>query len=132
MKDRSRSDALKGENGSEPYFAKCDAESVAESADGRQAPLYVAIVHSPDAIRFTAVATSEDELIEPLARFVRSQAAERLWPDDALAVERRAASGDLKGAIQTYFESVGSRWDPEILHIATADLATPSALTRAS
>jgi hypothetical protein len=77
--------------------------------------LLVGVIHTTDAIRRIIAARSEEELSRQLASYVRTAAAERLWPKDAEQVEQAMVRGDVEFGVATYFERVGDRWDPEWL-----------------
>jgi hypothetical protein len=94
--------------------------------------LHVAIVHTPDGVRFVAAALTPAALTERLAEYVRQRAAHQLWPDAARVVHDRLAAGALDQAVASYFAAVGDRWDDERLVIEAVPTATaPVAATAA-
>lgn len=82
----------------------------------------LAVVHTADAVRFSATADDRDALVQMLVEYVSRQATDRLWPRDADRVRALVERGQREAAIASYFASVGQRWDKEWL-ITTAVLA---------
>lgn len=92
-------------------------------------PLHVAVVHSVNGVRLVTAATSRVALAERLADYVRQHAGNQLWPRDARRLRRLLAAGRLDAAIETYFGSVGERWDEERLVIETVEVGQSPGVT---
>ncbi len=91
---------------------------------------YIAAVAAPDGIRFTAAATTRDDLVSRLADYVRDNARVQLWPADTLRVRALLHVGELEAAVELYFDRVGERWDEEWLVAAQVEPGTvPLALS---
>ena len=61
--------------------------------------LHVAVVHTVDAVRLITAATSRAALADRLAEYVRQQAEDRLWPDDARCLHRLLAEAERDATI---------------------------------
>ena len=77
--------------------------------------LFIAIVHTADAVRFVAASPRMDELRRQLADYVRQRGEQALWPADAERLRALLAAGEPDAAITHYFETAGRRWDAEWL-----------------
>ena len=75
----------------------------------------LAVVHTADAIRFSATANDREALVELLVEYVSRQATDRLWPRDAERIRALVERGQRDAAIASYFAAVGQRWDKEWL-----------------
>jgi hypothetical protein len=91
----------------------------------------VAVVHTPDGVRFVAAALTRSALTAHLAEYVRHRAPDQLWPDAARAIHDRLAAGALDQAVASYFAAVGERWDAEHLIVETVP-AAPAPLPAAA
>jgi len=85
-----------------------------------KAMVFVAVIWAIDGPRFAAVASTEDDCLAQIARYVAEQAQRQLWPSSAGGVAALLAKCDHAGAVTEYFRHVGERWDLEWL--ATARL----------
>jgi hypothetical protein len=84
------------------------------------AMVFVSVIWAVDGPRFAAVASTEENCLAQIARYVAEQARRQLWPPSAGRVAALLAKGDQGGAVTEYFRYAGERWDPEWL--ATARL----------
>ena len=84
------------------------------------AMVFMAVIWAIDGPRFAAVASTEDDCLAQIARYVAEQAQRQLWPSSAGGVAALLAKCDHAGAVTEYFRHVGERWDLEWL--ATARL----------
>ncbi len=84
--------------------------------------MHVAAVVAYDGVRFSCARASRPELIRELAAYVRTRAADQLWPEEAARVNALLEARQLERAISDYFERVGRRWDTEWLLVE----ATPT------
>ncbi len=82
--------------------------------------VFVSVIWAIDGPRFAAVASTEEDCLAQIARYVAEQAQKQLWPSSANRVAALLTTGDQAGAVKEYFRHVGERWDPEWL--ATARL----------
>jgi hypothetical protein len=81
--------------------------------------LYVALVHAPDGVRFTATASCGDDLARQLVDYIAERCDDTLWPATAREVSLLIAAGRDHDAIDAYFANVGQRWDEEWLETRT-------------
>lgn len=95
--------------------------------------IFVAVVSTFDAVRFSAAAMTRHELVERIAEYVRGNAHEQLWPAHAAEVSALLDAGLLEPAIDRYFTLVGERWDDEWLVTTTCvPTARPDVSTNAA
>lgn len=92
------------------------------TASLRHATTFVAVVWAVDGPRFAAVATTEEDCLAQIVRYVAKQAPWQLWPASARRVAALLADGDQTGAVTEYFGHVGERWDGEWLTTARLGL----------
>ncbi len=81
----------------------------------------MAVVHSPDGIRFVTTASSRDAVVAQLAGYVRDRCDDMLAPAAGRRVRDLLAAGNLEAAVAVYFAHVGERWDDERLALFLAD-----------
>jgi hypothetical protein len=79
--------------------------------------LHAAVVHSAEGIHLLTASRSAEGLIEFVAGYVRSQADQMLWPDDAKRVHALLGAASCRAAVDLYFARVGERWEREYLRI---------------
>jgi hypothetical protein len=84
-------------------------------------PLFVAVVHSADGVRFATTARTRRGLIRRLAEYARQRGDHVLSPDHARHLRGLLGRRELEAAVEVYFGLVGERWDDEWL--VTAVLA---------
>ena len=85
--------------------------------------LHVATVLCASEVRLVTAATSRQALERNIADHVRKNARHQLPPKAADKVYRLLESNRFGRAIETYFASVGERWDEERLVIKAVVVA---------
>lgn len=81
----------------------------------------MAVVHSPDGIRFVTTGRSRDAVVARLAVYVRDRCPDMLSPAAGHRVGDLLATGQLHAAVRMYFAHVGERWDDEFLALFRAE-----------
>ena len=97
-----------------------------------ETPVFVSVVWGVDGPRFVVTATTEEDCLRRIARYVAEQARWQLWPPIAGRVAALLEGGDQAGAIIEYFRHVGERWDAERLTTARLELDPVSGVWSAS
>jgi hypothetical protein len=77
--------------------------------------LFVAIVHTPEAVQLIAVSLDQVVVRSRLAQFVPPRPPYTLGAPDAAHVQSLLASSQEQAAVDYYFATVGRRWDSEWL-----------------
>ena len=95
------------------------------AAPAAASPVYVAVVHTVERVRFATAAVSRAALFERLAGYVRERVDDELREDGARRVRDLLAEDELEEAVLHYFARVGERWDAEWLVTAVVDAAAP-------
>ena len=80
---------------------------------------YVAIVHDAESVLFVAIGVDRAAVSAAMATYLNERCLETLWPADASEVRDLVRAQMYVAAIETYFASVGRRWDPEFLSITS-------------
>lgn len=115
-----------------PWMRSDIADLSATPGAGKSA-IFVAVVSTFDAVRFSAAAMTRHDLVEQIAEYVRRNAHEQLWPAHAAEVCVLIDTGLLEPAIERYFALVGERWDDEWLVTTTCvPTARPDISTNAA
>ncbi len=91
-----------------------------------EATVFVSVVWAIDGPRFVAVATTEEDGLTQIARYVAEQAQWQLWPPAVRRVTALLESGNRAGAVKEYFRHVGERWEAEWLTTARLGLDAAS------
>jgi len=78
-------------------------------------PFFVAVVHTPERVRFIAAEVQPERLEHRVAQYVSENAPHVLCPIDAEIVRTFLAANRCQSAIEHYFATVGQRWDKEWL-----------------
>jgi hypothetical protein len=95
------------------------ARRQAGGTDDRVIPApHTAIVYALDGVRLIAAAASRHALMRRVAEYVRRQAGEMLWANDARRVDQLLAERAHEEAVELYFALVGQRWDEEWIVLA--------------
>ena len=66
------------------------------------AMVFVAVIWAIDGPRFAAVASTEEDCLAQIARYVAEQAQHQLWPPSADRVAALLATGDQAGAVTVF------------------------------
>lgn len=86
-----------------------------ENAAGTLA--HVAVVHGPSDVYFVVVGDSREEMLRRLAARLDREAHIQLWREDAERFKDLVTSGRIEEAVDSYFATVGGRWDPARLSV---------------
>lgn len=95
-------------------------------------PLFVAVVHTVDDIRFSATSRRRDEVVERLAEYTLARAGDQLCACDAAYVRALIACDCPDAAVTAYFAVVGQRWDKEWLVTTVVAAPKPRVAARAT
>ena len=78
---------------------------------------HVAVVHGPSEVYFVVAGDSRREMLCQLAARLDRDAHIQLWEEDAERFRSLFASGRIEDAVDSYFSTVGTRWDPARLSV---------------
>ena len=81
--------------------------------------IHVAIVQDAGGVLFVATGVDRANVSAALVAYLDERCLETLWPADANEVRDLVRAQMYVAAIETYFASVGQRWDPELLSITS-------------
>lgn len=92
------------------------------------AEVCIAVVHASDTVPFVAAGRNRTDVMPRLADWVVEQAPLHLWDEDAQSVSVLVSRGDVEGAVQIYFHSLGApgariRWERQWLVIQTVSVS---------
>lgn len=85
-------------------------------------PVFTAVVHDADGVRFVAAAHAWRELEAQVVDYIGERCDYVLWPRAAANVRELIARDSKCAAIAAYFANVGQRWDPERLELLDGDV----------
>lgn len=98
--------------------AKSVVDAVAAGEWSAPGPIaHIAVVHGPSEVYFVVAGDSREEMLSRLATRLETDAHIQLWKEDADRFRSLVDRGQIARAVDSYFSTVGSRWDPARLSL---------------